>query len=173
MLGFMYENGKGVAPNRTKAIKWAGLAAAQGNMRALYDVASMVRENHNYPEALKWYAFGVELGDYVSEYNLADMYMEGQGVLQDYAEAEKLFRRSAAQGNPFAFEKLGIMYMKGQSVSKNYIYAHMWLNMAAAELTGDSVRDKRDNMANEMTPEDVNKAQALARECVKKKYKDC
>jgi len=24
-----------------------------------------------------------------------------------------------------------------------------------------------------MTPEDVNKAQALARECVKKKYKDC
>ena len=32
---------------------------------------------------------------------------------------------------------------------------------------------KRDMVAKEMTPADISAAQKLARECVKKNYKDC
>jgi hypothetical protein len=95
------------------------------------------------------------------------MYTEGQGVIQDYSEAFKWYRKAAEKGEARAQGNLGVMYIKGQGVSENYIQAHKWLNLAAASSSGE-IRDtavtNRDIVAKLMTPAQIAEAQRLARE---------
>ena len=71
-----------------------------------------------------------------------------------------------------AQSSLGVMYATGQGVLQDYVQAHMWFNIAAS--SGDKLATKgRDNVAKRMSPSDVSEAQKLARQCVKKKYKNC
>ena len=50
--------------------------------------------------------------------------------------------------------------------------AHMWWNLAASQ--GDeNARKYRDIIEKKMFPSQIEKAQDLARECVKKNYKGC
>jgi hypothetical protein len=52
------------------------------------------------------------------------------------------------------------------------VYAHMWGNIASSN--GNENGGKlRDTVAKQMTPSQLEKAQDLARECVRKKYKGC
>ncbi len=49
----------------------------------------------------------------------------------DYAEALKLFRLAADQGNASAQTALGIMYAMGQGVTQDYAEAAKWYRKAA------------------------------------------
>ena len=107
-----------------------------------------------------------------AQYNLGLIYDYGHGVPQDYKEAVKWYRKSAEQGNPSAQSNLGFMYLTGTAVAQDNVYAHMWWSIAASsgETTAATNRDK---VVEEMTKDQIAKAQRLARECVKKNYKDC
>ena len=75
-------------------------------------------------------------------------------------------KKLCAQGN------LGTMDAFGMGVLKDYIYAHMWGNIAATN--GNELGAKlRDDFEKKMTPAQIAKAQDLARECIRKKYKGC
>ena len=50
--------------------------------------------------------------------------------------------------------------------------AHMWYNISAANGDKDAQKN-RDIVAKRMTPSQIEKAQELARQCVRKKYKGC
>ena len=64
------------------------------------------------------------------------------------------------------------MYAKGDGVIKDNVYAHMWFNIATA--SGHEYASKnKDIVAKRMTASQIEKAQDLARECVRKKYKGC
>ena len=67
---------------------------------------------------------------------------------------------------------LGLMYRKGQGVPQDYVQAHMWLNLAASSGDKNAVKN-RAIVAEQMSSSQIGKAQDLARECVKKKYKGC
>ena len=84
----------------------------------------------------------------------------------------KWYRKSAEQGNAEAQNNLGFMYGKGNGVLQDDVYAHMWFNIAASN-GNDGAMKNRDIAAKKMTAADISKAQALARECVKKNYKGC
>ena len=57
-------------------------------------------------------------------------------------------------------------------MKKDYVYAHMWGNIAASN--GNENGGKlRDMVAKEMAPAQIEKAQELAQECVRKEYKGC
>ena len=59
------------------------------------------------------------------------------------------------------------MYYDGEGVSQDYIQAHMWFSLAATQ--GDEAGHKNHDLAAErMTPDDILKAQALAREWMEK-----
>ena len=113
-----------------------------------------------------------EQGNADAQYNLGVMYEKGNGVLQDYKTAMKWYRLAAKQGYARAQSNLGYMYVKGQGVIQDKVYAHMWWNIAASSGHKDLVK-KRDIIAKQMTPSQLEKAQDLARECVRKKYKGC
>ena len=82
------------------------------------------------------------------------------------------YRRAAEQGNKFAQVALGEAYYMGQGVIQDLVYSHMWFNIAASK-GYVLARDRRDGVATFMTSDQFAEAQKLARECVRKQYKDC
>jgi hypothetical protein len=122
--------------------------------------------------AVKWYRLAAKQGFARAQYNLGVMYEKGQGVPQDYKTAVKWYSLAAKQGNASAQNNLGTMYGMGHGVIQDWVYAHMWGNLAASN--GNERGAKvREIAAKQMTPSQLEKAQDLARECVRKKYKGC
>ena len=109
-----------------------------------------------------------------AEFYLGLMYQEGQGVLQNYVEAFRLYHLVAEQGDASsagAQYRLGSMYQNGQGVTQNNVLAHMWYNIAA--FIGSSSGYSRDEVEKLMTTAEVSKAQQMARECMSSNYQNC
>ena len=106
-------------------------------------------------------------GDARSQAQLGIMYDTGKGVPQDFSRAAAWFRKSAEQGFGQAQDSLGLMYAIGQGVPQDYAQAHMWLNLAAAQGI-EGAQENRDKVSQLMTPDQINRAQKLAREQMEK-----
>jgi TPR repeat protein len=136
--------------------------------RAALNEAQAFHERGEYATEFRLLHPLAEQGNPEAQELLGGMYTAGNGVLQDYAEAVRWFRMAAEQGFAEAMDDLARMYVHGQGVPKNYVQAHMWFNLAAARYSGDPLQNyhagARDNLAEEMTPEQVAQAQGLARE---------
>ncbi|MEL0108339.1 MAG: tetratricopeptide repeat protein [Rhodospirillaceae bacterium] len=142
-----------------------GDAIAQFNLGTLYNKGRGVPQD--FKKAVKWYRKAAEQGDAKAQYNLGIIYDNGQDVPQDYEEAAKWYRKAAEQGDVRAQYNLGVMYGQGHGVLLNYIKAHMWFNLAAANGHKLAIKGK-DIAANILSSADVSKAQAMAREWIKK-----
>ena len=90
----------------------------------------------------------------------------------DYATALREWTPLAKQGHAKSQFNLGGMYGNGQGVLQDYVRAHMWWNIAAISGDRNAVKN-RDIVAKQMTSSQLETAQKLARECVRKKYKGC
>lgn len=169
-LGMMYEGRHHVRPNHVEAIKWYKLAAAQGNASAqlhlgmIYESPIGVAPNN--AEAIKWYQLAAAQGDPSAQTILGRRYAFGERVAQDYAEAMKWYRLAAAQGSKDAQVGLGVMYESGHGVAQDYVRAHMWFNLG-------SMNRARDNVAKNMTVQQVAEAEKMARECQQRNFKGC
>jgi hypothetical protein len=128
-------------------------------------------QSGDYATALREFRPLAEQGDADAQFNLGLMYYNGLGVPQDYKTAVKWYTLAAEQGIVDAQYNLGWMYYKGQGVSQDYVYAHMWRNVVA--FNGYETGDLRDEVAKEMTADQIEKAEQLAQECVRKEYKGC
>ncbi|MGH7180653.1 MAG: tetratricopeptide repeat protein [Nitrospiraceae bacterium] len=118
-----------------------------------------------------------EQGQAEAQFILGGLYANGLGVLQNDQEAVKWYHKAAGQGHALAQVLIGTFYANGEGgVPQDLVRAHMWLNVAAAALSGD-VRKKatknRESMASRMTAAQIEKAQAMARRCRQSKYKEC
>ena len=148
----------------------AGDEFAQYNLGIMYNNGEGVLQD--YKEAVKWYRLAAEQGYAKSQYNLGNMYRGGEGVPQDYKEAMKWYRLAAEQGTARAQINLAVMYRRGDGVLQDNTMAHMWYNIASAN--GDDESGKwRDKIATVMTPAAIEKAQAMARECMSSGYTKC
>ena len=129
-------------------------------------------QSGDFATALKEWKPLAEEGNAAAQNNLGLMYHNGWGVPQDYKEAARLYRLAAEQGDADAQGNLGVMYVFGKGVTKDFVYAHMWGNIALmnGNERGASVRG---HVAEKMTSSQIEEAQRLARECVKKNYKGC
>jgi len=109
----------------------------------------------------------VEQGDAEAQFALGLMYKHGFGVLQDDDEAVKWFHKAAEQGDVNAQCMLGSIYGEGKGISQDYVQAHMWLNLCAFAAKGkeqDTGAKIRDEIAKNMTPQQIDEAQQLASE---------
>jgi TPR repeat protein len=121
---------------------------------------------------VRWYQKAAQQGDAAAQGNLGRMYEKGQGVAQDYKEAVRLYRLAAKQNNYKAQANLGAMYYAGKGVLQDYVRAHMWFNIAAVGGDIDSAKN-RDVLARTMTPQQVEQAQRMARECMSSNFTKC
>lgn len=121
-------------------------------------------------QAARWFRLAAEQGDTQAQFNLGNMHSEGQGVPQDYGEAVKWYRRAADQGDPQAQYNLGLWYATGEGGAYDTVGAHMWFNLAATRFPASDARNRetaiknRDLVAKQMTREQIDEAQRLARE---------
>jgi len=66
--------------------------------------------------------------------NKGEDYLHGRnGVVQNYTEAEKWYRKSAEQGNSFAQHNLGYLYQHGYGVVQDYSEAEKWYRKSAEQ----------------------------------------
>ena len=148
-----------------------GDADVQTLVGAMYSNGKGVPQD--YTEAVKWYRLASEQGTADAQTNLGFMYSNGKGVPQDYAKAVKWYRLAAEQGDGKAQHNLGWMYLKGEgSLRKDNSLAYMWFHLLL--INGNELGGEPRNIAaEEMTPEDISKAQVMARECMSNDYKNC
>ena len=126
----------------------------------------------NYKTAVTWYTLAAEKGDVSAQDSLGWMYDKGVGVPQNDKTAVMWYRLAAKQGYAGAQGDLGAMYSFGRGVPKDYVEAYKWGNLAAAR-GNERAERLMDMVATIMTPTQVETAQKLARECVKKNDKGC
>lgn len=62
-LGYFYDAGVGVRPNRSKALHWYKLAYRRGSRVAASNIASIFRDEGNTASALEWYQRAARLHD--------------------------------------------------------------------------------------------------------------
>lgn len=147
--------------------------ADEGNIFAQYGLGWMYENGRgiiqDYKTAKKWYKLAGEQGHAGAQLNLVDMYFFGRGGY-DLKEAAKWYRLAARIKFKAQF-MLGGMYDAGSGVAQDKLRSHMWYNIAASSSAAAAA--DRDSVARAMTPEDISKAQDMARECVAKNYKGC
>ena len=121
-------------------------------------------------EAAKWYRKAAEQGNAFGQLKFGIMRLVGQGVPEDNKEAVKLIRKAANQGNAMGQFVLGGMYHKGLGVPEDNVTAYAWLNIAAVNGLANG-KEAKDSAAKKMTPEQIAKAEALAKEMIAKNPK--
>ncbi|MEO8051910.1 MAG: tetratricopeptide repeat protein [Acidobacteriota bacterium] len=172
-LGFLYANGKGVPKDLSEAVRWyrkaadQGYADAQNNLGVLYNYGQGVP--HDCAEAIVWYRKAAEQGDVKGQYNMGQLYRHGCGVERDDGEASIWYRKAADQDYADAQYNFGLMYKNGIAVPRDNVRAYMWLDLAAAKKIGGNQKKfiaSRDALGAVMTPEQVTRAQKLARDWV-------
>lgn len=137
-----------------------------------YDDGIEAWENKNYALALANLRPIARQGHLEAQKALGYIFYLGLGVPTDYTKAHKWFQLAADQGNNAAQYNIGNMYDFGLGVRSDSILAYMWYNIAFSNGHEES-SNFRDALKAFMTPEDISKATAMAKECMASDYKKC
>lgn len=141
-LAKMYEEGLGVAEDKSKAEEWYKLAAESGNLEAQLKLAQWYREDQktrgSLERSLKYYNLAAAQGDAIGQLNAAYIYEVGIGVEKNLQEAVRLYTLAANQGNTTAQGNLAGMYAEGRGVEKNPQEAIRLYDLAIAKYEQES-----------------------------------
>jgi len=85
--------------------------------------------------------------------------------MNQMAEDYERCMAAAERGEAEALYALGLMYSTGQGVPSDFVLAHKWFNLAAIRGERRAAHDRAE-LARDMTPEEVARAQRLAREWI-------
>jgi TPR repeat protein len=88
-------------------------AANEGYAPAQVRLAYIFEQSESNEEAVKWYRKAAEQNNAEGQYGLAEMYVSGKGVEQDFKQAILLMTEAAEQGLIRAIRNLAIAYERG------------------------------------------------------------
>ncbi len=161
-----YEKGNyPAALKEFKALAAKGNAEAQSALGFMYATGRGVSKD--YKKTAKWYRKAAEQGHAGAQSNLGVMYANGQGVARDDKEAVSWYRKAAEQGYAPAQFNLGVMYANGQGVPQDLVQAHKFFSLAEPT-QGEVATTNRKLVEADLTPEQIEEAQRLAREWLAK-----
>jgi TPR repeat protein len=171
-LGVMYSDGQSLPQDYAEAVKWFRKSAENDYAIAQYNLGLMYNNGHgveqDYAEAVKWYRKSADQGYADAQYALGLIYERGQpGESMSLWLRLLRFPRQLVWSLPPAWSSWlvlsTLMYKKDRTVPQDYVEAHKWLNLAAAQGNKDAEKE-RNQIARFMTPDQIAKAQRLARE---------
>ena len=125
----MYQNGRGVKSDLSKAMEWYNKSAEQDNPKAVSRLKLIAANKDRFDKTLAQ----AEKGNAESQYKLGKMYTEGVGVNIDHAKATEAFENAANQAYAKAEYNLGLNYYEGSGVTKNRKTAYKWFKAAAEQ----------------------------------------
>ncbi len=139
--------------------------AEEGNATAQFCVGRLYANGFgvemNDALALRWYGLAAEQGYSEAQLNLGLMHANGWGVEMNDQEAAKWYRLAAEQGLVAAQTSLAMLCYKGRGVEQNLLEAYMWYDIAI-QLGDLNSSIKRDDVADDLSPEQVATAQQMA-----------
>lgn len=102
-------------------------------------------------------------GSAEAQHQLGQLYLTGNGALQDFEEAVKWFTLAANQNYAPAQYELGLLYHIGQGVNIDNEKSYMWLNLSTAGGFEQAIL-ARDKVARSLNPTQLVQAQKAAKE---------
>ena len=105
-LGFLYDDGRGVKKDISKAIEWYAKAAAKGHAAAQNNVGLCHHEKGQHEEAFKWCSKSAAQGHAFAECSLGSLYEDGDGGKKDISKAIEWYAKAAEKGHALAAERL-------------------------------------------------------------------
>lgn len=158
-----YSEGRGVDGNFAEAAKWYKMAADKGFAPAMYRLANLYENGsgveRNVETARHYYELAAEKGNASAMHNLAVMHASGATGTQDYPTAAKWFGKAAELGVSDSQFNLAILNARGNGVPQNLVESYKWFAIAAKAGDKDASK-KRDEVANVMAPDQLEKARA-------------
>lgn len=141
------------------------------------DAGILAGEAQDYSEELRLLSPLANKGDPSAQYHIGLMYLNGDGVPQNFKTAFRWINKAATikQYSKAQF-LLATLYYNGQGVSKDNILAYAWTDLAVSNATNrfsaDSFSrpiyiDQRNIIAKQLTPQQLDKAQDIAEELEK------
>jgi uncharacterized protein len=165
MIGRMYARGEGVAPDDYKAFEYFRDIVASADVEGMDDTPEQ-RQNaayisHALVQLGSYYREGIpgtnvkpnpqlaislysraayNFGDPSAQFNLAMMYVEGNGVSKDPKRAMQLFANAAKKGHGPSRALLGHMMFKGEVGKRQPELGLAWMSLArqSAEASGEA-----------------------------------
>jgi len=113
--------------------------------------------------AAEWYRKAAEAGEPAGEFNLGDLYLQGEGVPQNDSSALEWFEKAAAQGHRRAQAMMGFLYAAGRGVPKDLEAAYAWT--AAAQSAGEPQIQDAPSLAEierQLSPDAIQRAKGRA-----------
>ncbi len=92
-LGYFYDVGIGVKPNRAAALYWYKRAFRRGGGAAASNIGTIFRDEKNTKEALSWFKRAARLGDGDANLQIAKIYLRGN---RDVSKANDYLRRTVS-----------------------------------------------------------------------------
>lgn len=137
-IGVIYAKGIGTDVNTTLAIQYFTKAAVNESSIAYYNLGKIYDHQNQYPIAIDWYNKAIELNNSNAMNNLADLYLQGKGLVQNTHQAERLYIKAAEFNNSTAMRNLGFLYFKNIEVKQDMEKSYFWFNLAAAKSYPDA-----------------------------------
>ncbi|MEH6631332.1 MAG: tetratricopeptide repeat protein [Halopseudomonas aestusnigri] len=127
--------------------------------------AKQAVKRHDYETAFTLYKPLAEQGEAEAQYALGEMYSKGLGAEQDVKTATKWYEMAAEQGHLLAQLQAGRIYFL---ITEDLVHAHKWLNIISERKIDGAKKlqlkaaQMRNDIAKEMTPEQLEEAKKLA-----------
>jgi localization factor PodJL len=117
-------------------------AAADGDVRAQFEVAAILTEGRAVPQdyaaAAIWYERAAAAGFAPAQYRLGSLYENGNGVEKNLETAKLWYERAAEAGNRMSMHNLAAIYAGGQLGQQEFESAAKWFEEAASRGLTDS-----------------------------------
>jgi localization factor PodJL len=160
-----YADGRGGKPDMVAAATWYEKSAELGFAPAQYRIGNMYEKGigveRDFAQSRSWYLKAAEKGNASAMHNLAVLYAMGADGQTDNDAAAEWFVKAAELGVKDSQFNLGILSAKGVGVKQSLEDSYKWFALVAK--TGDKdAANKRDEIANALRPEQLERARATA-----------
>jgi hypothetical protein len=139
--------------------------ARLGDAEAQYQLGYWHRQSNRTIDdkaAVEWFTKAAAQGHMDAKYQLALLYSEGRGVLQDHAESAKLITELVTKGHVDSQAQLGNMYRRGVGFELSKQNAYLWYNLAASNGNREASA-MRDTISSQLSTTELSEAQRQAR----------
>lgn len=162
-IGSRFTDGRGVKVDLAEASKWYQLASDKGLAPAEYRLANFYEKGtgltRDMAKAKALYLSAAEKGNASAMHNLAVLNATGVGGTPDFNEAARWFQQAAELNVRDSQFNLAILFARGNGVSQDLEESYKWFAIAAKQGDQDAAQ-KRDEVANALTPDKLKSAKA-------------
>ncbi|TIQ47420.1 MAG: peptidoglycan-binding protein [Mesorhizobium sp.] len=162
-IGSRYAESRGVKEDMAAAAKWYEKSAELGFAPAEYRIGNFYEKGigvaRDIKKAKTYYQLAAEQGNASAMHNLAVLFAMAADGVTDNESAAHWFQEAADLGVKDSQFNLGILSAKGVGMKQNLEESYKWFALVAK--TGDKdAAAKRDEIANALRPEQLERARA-------------